>query len=76
MELEQSSTNWSNNYDESIQQNDLRQIDEDIVLNKLGADGANEEDMPPEDDEEKRGAANVRERKRMCGINVAFLVGF
>lgn len=28
----------------------------------------------PEDDEERRGAANVRERRRMCGINVAFIV--
>ncbi|KAI6171304.1 BHLH domain-containing protein [Aphelenchoides bicaudatus] len=26
-----------------------------------------------EDDEERRGAANVRERRRMCGINVAFI---
>lgn len=35
---------------------------------ELGQDGDEDEDG------EKRGAANVRERRRMCGINVAFLV--
>lgn len=40
------------------------------VMEPTNADGDEEED------EEKRSVANVRERRRMCGINVAFLVGF